>query len=141
MMEWDEESKEVSKVAKDEEKAKSLMSMATIREEALKNINTEQFTSIVVEGHYEIVKELITALTALAGYKIVRSHKMLIAYLKHHYTEFEEYEIIILDELRKIRNKINYNGFNVKKQYWERNKYEIRNIIKKLKSIIRKKPD
>jgi len=47
-----------------------------------------------------------------------------------------EYEIQKIDELRKVRNEINYRGTIIKKDYLERNELEFRNIIKKLQETL-----
>jgi len=64
---------------------------------------------------------------------------VLIAYLKRFYKEFSEHEILFIDEMRKLRNKINYDGFKVKPQYLEFNKESILKIIEKLDKILEMK--
>ena len=93
---------------------------------------------MLAEGYYEIIKEIITALMSIEGYKTT-SHEVLVIYLKEHYKEFDEYEITFIDDLRKIRNKIAYKGFTVNQEYIKRNKLEIQNIIEKLKTTLKEK--
>lgn len=135
MMDWAEAEKELIKTIKDVAKAKSLMQMLKQREEALGMLDAERFTSVIVEGYYEVIKEAMTALMALDSYKTM-SHEALVAYLKHFYKEFSEYEISIIDELRKTRNRVNYNGFHVKMDYLDRNKRMFLGIINKLKAVL-----
>lgn len=138
MIEWDENCEDVRKISKDFELAKSLMKMIEERERFVRQIDPTKFTSIVIESYYEIIKEAITALMALDGFKTL-SHEILVGYLKFFYKEFSDYEINFIDDLRKLRNNINYRGLFVKYNYWERNKDTINKIILKLKNALNKK--
>jgi len=138
MIEWEEAKSQIIRTTADKEKAKSLYLMLKERKEAVKFLDPFKFTSIVVEDYYEIIKECLTALMALDGYKSL-SHEVLIAYLKRFYKEFSEHEILFIDEMRKLRNKINYDGFKVKPQYLEFNKESILKIIEKLDKILEMK--
>ena len=106
--------------------------------EAIKFLDPFRFTSIVIEDYYEIIKESLTALMAIDGCKTL-SHEVLISYLKRFYKEFSEHEIIFMDEMRKLRNKINYDGFKVKPPYWEMNNGIILKIIEELDKIMERK--
>lgn len=138
MIEWEEAKNQVIRTAIDKEKAKSLYLMLKDRKEAIKFLDHIRFTSIVVEDYYEIIKESLTALMALDGYKSL-SHEVLISYLKKFYKEFPEGDIMFIDGMRKLRNKINYDGFKVKPQYWEINKENILKIVEKLDKILERK--
>ena len=138
MIEWEEARNQVIKTAIDKEKAKSLYLMLKERKEAVKFLEPLRFTSIVIENYYEIIKESLTALMALDGYKSL-SHEILISYLKRFHKEFLEHEIVFIDEMRKLRNKINYDGFKVRPQYYEMNKENILKIIEKLDKILERK--
>ena len=138
MIEWEEARNQVIKTAIDKEKAKSLYLMLKERKEAVKFLEPLRFTSIVIENYYEIIKESLTALMALDGYKSL-SHEILISYLKRFHKEFLEHEIVFIDEMRKLRNKINYDGFKVRPQYYEINKENILKIIEKLDKILERK--
>ncbi len=135
MIEWEEAKNNIIKTAIDKEKAKSLYLMLKERKEAVKFLDPLRFTSIIIEDYYEIIKECITALMSIDGLKTL-SHEVLVAYLKKSYGEFSEHEILFIDEMRKLRNKINYDGLKVKPQYWELNKNNILKIIEKLDKIL-----
>ena len=135
MKEWDETSDQVSKTAPDKEKAKSLLQIISLREKNINSMKSEEFSTLVVEGYYEIIKELMTAVMSIDGWKTV-SHEMLIGYLEKFYKEFPSQEIYIIDQLRKTRNDIAYRGVSIKKEYLTRNKEPILKIIDKLKHII-----
>lgn len=81
MKSWEELKGEVRKVSKDKEMARSIVKMVGIRRDALKLLEDRaDFTSISVENYYEIIKEFITALMAVEGYKTL-SHEALVVYL------------------------------------------------------------
>lgn len=130
---------ELIEVTPNKEKAKSMLAMAKTRIEMLESVDSAKYTTLVVEGHYEAIKELIFSILSLDGYKTIGegAHRMLIEYLSEAYSaEFSRSEICFLDDLRKIRNRINYAGFFVKEDYLERNKGTIVEIIRKLIAII-----
>lgn len=126
-------SDEIFKISKNQIRAKSLVEMA---EERLADINTEAKTYKIVEEYYEIIKELITALMYLNGFKTL-SHKMLIVYLGKNFKEIDKSEIILIDDLRKLRNNIAYYGQKVEKEFLINNEKEIKTIINKLLKILR----
>ncbi|MCK5474138.1 MAG: hypothetical protein KAI53_01920 [Candidatus Aenigmarchaeota archaeon] len=133
---------ELIEITPDRQKANSMHRMANTRLEMLSTMDTVKYPSLVIEGYYEVLKELITALTSLDGYKAKGegAHKILIEYVGESYkNEFCEADIYLLDELRRIRNKINYDGFFVKEEYVARNKKIIFEIIRKLNEIIEKR--
>lgn len=137
MQPWDKNSPNVSKITPDKEKAKSLLQIVELRERDLKT-KGEEFTTLIVEGYYEIVKELITALMSIDGYKTV-SHELLVGYLIEYYKEFSAAEIMAIDQLRKTRNDIAYRGVMMKPEFLVRRKEDILRIIMKLKEIVFKK--
>jgi hypothetical protein len=123
---------EIFKISKNKIMAKSLYEMA---KERLMDIDSKAKTYKIVEDYYEIIKELITALMYHNGFKTL-SHKMLITYLKENYKEFQEFEIISMDNLRKLRNNIVYYGQRVDKEFLINNEKELINIINKLFRIL-----
>lgn len=138
MKTWEELRDEVRGVSSDKETAISILKMIEVRLDAITRFDKELHTSLIVEGFYEVIKELLTALMAVDG-QDTDSHEAKIAYLAQFYSEFDEYELHFLDDLRKIRNRISYKGFFVNKGYLERNELEIKHIIKKLKELVDKK--
>src|SRR3989344_9685773 len=130
MRDWDENINEVGKISKDKEKAKSLLKLIKLREENIKRINKKEFTTLLVEDYYEIIKELITAIMSADGYKTL-SHELLIGYIDKFYKEFSKFEINTMDQLRKIRNDIAYRGLIISTEYLDRNEEIILKIIKR----------
>ena len=135
MKHWKESQDEVRTVRKDMEMAKSISKMIELRIKAVEMLDSETFATLKVEDYYEIIKEAITALMAISGYKTL-SHEVLIGYLKEFYKEFPESEIRFIDQLRQLRNKIAYKGLFVKKDYLDRNEQRMKEIVRKLKNIL-----
>ncbi len=135
---WKGSQEEVRKVKPDREMAKSILKMIEIRIKALRMKNREEFASLIVEDYYEIIKEAITALIAIEGYKTL-SHEVLAGYLKEFFPQFSESEILLIDNLRQLRNKIAYKGFFIPSDFLERNEARMKEIVLKIKKILEEK--
>jgi len=127
----------IRNIEQDKERVRNMLKLIEVRlefwEPISKNIK-EKFASLVVEAYYEIIKELLTAylnLDALSS----SNHECLIRYFEKQNPDLN-FECEKIDELRKIRNKIDYRGFFVKKEFFDRNKLEYQHIIKLLKKLI-----
>ena len=131
------------KVTPDKEKAKSILKMVDTTIEMIKVIDIAKFSSNVTKEYYDVIRELISVVLLLDGYKThgEGAHKKLVEYLQSNYKEFNEYLISLIDDLRITRNKIAYDGFFVDKDYIERKAKDIKEIIDKLKEMIKKKID
>ncbi|MAF36500.1 hypothetical protein CL622_05280 [archaeon] len=130
--------KELITVSPNEARVRSIVEMVVLREKRIQVNDKDEFTSLNVEDYYEIIKELTTAIINLDGYKTL-SHKALFTYLKDHYLEFSSADHILIDELRKTRNKIAYEGFFIKSWYLRKNDIYIKQIVQKLRAIIKQK--
>ncbi len=132
----------IAKIQTDENRAKELVKMSELRYDFWKkHCFDKKFVSLVVEGYYEIIKELLTALLYAKGFKS-DNHECLIAFFKMGYPELD-YEAQAVYQLKRVRNQISYRGFFVKPDYFEMNKLEFEHIIKTLKKLINDvlKPD
>ncbi|MFZ3058704.1 MAG: hypothetical protein WA102_03100 [Candidatus Methanoperedens sp.] len=131
----------IIKTIPDREKAKSILKMVETTMEMISAIDSRKYPSNVLKEYYEVIRELITVILLLDGYKTQGegAHKKLIEYLEKNYPEFKGHEISLLDDLRLTRNRIAYNGFFVTDEYLERKMKEILAIIEKLRVIIYKK--
>ena len=129
----------IIKVTPDKEKAKSIFKMANSTLRMIRHIDYFEFSSNVVVHYYDVIRELMSVVLLLDGYKTIgeSSHKRLIEYIKENCNEFSLKEISLIDELRRIRNKISYDGFFVDKDFIEMRLTVIIGIIKKLKAIIK----
>lgn len=123
---------EIFRISQSPIRAKALKEMA---EERLMDIKNEKKPYKIIEEYYEIIKELITALMYSDGLKTL-SHKALIYYLEKNYKEFTKQEIILANDLRKLRNDIIYYGKNVSEDFLINYEYQIKLIIKKLIKIL-----
>jgi len=135
---WEESDEEVRRISPDKEIAKSIEKMIKVRLKALEVKDKKEFASLVVEDYYEIIKESITALMAVDGYKTL-SHEVLVGFLKNFYRQFTEEEIFLIDQLRILRNKIAYKGFFINYDYLKRNEPKIKPIILKLTKTLNEK--
>jgi len=126
------------KITPDKERARNILSMISLIEERIKLQNAEKMTALILSDYYEITKELITAILLVDGYKTL-SHKDLIDYIKENYKEFSQHEISVLGDLRVLRNRIAYEGFQIEKSYLNRNEDLFKSIILKLKKTLEKR--
>lgn len=129
------------RITANREKAQSILKMVHTTLEMIKQIDKSKFPSNVIKEYYEVVRELISIILLLDGYKSIGegAHKKQIEYLEKNYGEFSKSSIILIDDLRRTRNKIAYDGFFVKESYVERKLGDISKIIDKLKGIVIKK--
>ncbi len=91
----------------------------------------EEFAALKAEAYYDIIKELIFAHLYRNGYDSA-NHLCLIAYLREMMPDFG-FETDKIDELRRVRNNMNYKGLIVEKDYLRKNEREFRHIITELK--------
>jgi len=120
----------------DEERSNQMLMMANLRLKFWDKKVADEFIVLKVEAYYDIIKEILFAHFYKNGYNCT-NHLCLIAYLKEKIKDFD-FETQKIDELRKVRNEINYRGLTIKKDYLERNELEFKNIIKRLKEELEK---
>lgn len=128
---------DIKKVTPDKEQAKSILRVVNLIEERIKKEDKEKMASLIIADYYEIIKELITAILLVDGYKTL-SHKDLVEYAKK-LKELNEYEINIIDSLRILRNKVSYQGFLIEPDYLKRNESNFNSIMEKLYRILLEK--
>lgn len=123
---------------KDKGLASEILILAEHREQFWKEVKLEEkYPSLYIEGHYEIIKELATAIFALDGWKAV-NHECLFAYLQEKKQELE-LDWNYLFELKDIRNAIDYRGIKVNPKIWKQNKLKIEITINTLKEYVKKR--
>lgn len=129
--------KPLMRVIPDKEKAKSVLRMAEVTSQLISTINAEKFPSNITKEYYEVIRELMTTILLIDGYKTTGegAHKALIEYLSEKYKQFTEHELSLIEELRIARNRIAYDGFFVTYDYVERHRKTIEAVISKLKGI------
>lgn len=128
----------VKKIKENPEQAKALFYLAKRRLESVKKRRKDEYPQLLIESYYDVIKELITSLLAIHGYKSY-SHECLISFLEKYYPDyFDDFQLRFLDGLRKLRSDIEYRGRDIADDYLERNLSTIEKIIKILLNIIKK---
>lgn len=128
----------VKKIQENPEQAKALLQLAKRRLESIKKRRKDEYPQLLIESYYEVIKELISSLLAIHGYKSY-SHECLISFLKEYYSDFlDDFQLRFLDGMRKLRSDIQYRGRDVADDYLVRNNSTIENIIEILFDIIQK---
>ena len=128
----------VKKVKENPEQAKSLMILAERRLKSLEKRMKNEFPQLILESYYETIKELLSALMAIHGFKSY-SHECLISFLEEYYPDvLEESEIRFMDNMRKLRSDIQYRGRDIAEDYLERNSSTIEKIVKTLHKTVKK---
>lgn len=128
---------EIFRISKDKERARDLFEMAKERLDLLKLIPKDKSYKII-EEYYEIIKELLTAIMYLDGYKTL-SHVKLIEYFSSNYKELDEKQIKLTDTLRKFRIGIVYYGRKISREFLINNEDEIKEIISILMKLVDRK--
>jgi|SRR3989338_4725101 len=130
---------ELIKITPNPERVKSILHMANLLEERITLQDKEKMAALVTVDYYEIIKELLTAILLLEGYKTL-SHKDLFEYMHEKSAEmFDQQEKFLLNELRILRNRVSYEGFKIQPSYLERNQSKLKEIIQRIKQEIIKK--
>ena len=125
----------VKKVRENSEQAKALLQLAKRRLESIKKRKKDEFPQLLIESYYEAIKELISTLLAIHGYKSY-SHECLVLFMEEYYPiAFDEFQIKFLDSMRKLRSDIQYRGRDVADDYLERNNQTIEKIIEILLNL------
>lgn len=121
------------RITPDREKAKSLAKMVEKIEKRIEETDKEKFPSQVLKDYYTATKQLMEALAASEGVKSSGegAHKKLINWVAEEYN-LKESERQFLQQMRKYRNRITYEGFNIEYGYLERNQDRIENVMEEL---------
>ena len=136
IMNWEMcEEKFIRLVEKDQEKIKSIIEMAIGRLLFIKTRTVnESRVSFIVEGYYEVIKELLVALLLKNGLKS-SNHQCLISYFYKEHPEYE-YEANLIAQMSYLRNRLNYYGEKIDLGFYNKNKKEFHKIINLLKKLI-----
>lgn len=126
----------VKKIKENPEQAKALFQLAKRRLESIKKRRKDEYPQLLIESYYEAIKELITSLMAIHGYKSY-SHECLISFLEKYYPDhLDDFQLRFLEGMRKLRSDIEYRGRDIADDYLERNLNTIEQIIEILLNII-----
>ena len=128
----------VKKVKENPELAKALLQLARRRVESVTKRRKDEYPQLLIESYYEAIKELISALLAIHGYKSY-SHECLVSFMEEYYpTMLDEFQIKFLHDMRKLRSDIQYRGRDIADDYLERNSSVIDKIIEILLNLTEK---
>ena len=136
-MSWAECEKEfIRKISPDKEKIASIIELAAKRLKFTQSqkVNKET-TSFIVEGYYEIIKELLVALLLKDGFKS-KNHQCLISYFYKKYKDYE-FETNLISQMSYLRNRLNYYGEQIDPSFYEKNKKEIIRLIQFLVKTVK----
>ena len=135
-MNWEEcEEKFIRQVQVDRNKIKSILKTSEKREKVIERIKLDKdSTSFIVEGYYEVIKELLVALLLSKGLKS-SNHQCLITYFYKNYSEYESYTHLI-SEMSYLRNRLNYYGELVDPDFYEKNNEKIKKTITILRKLL-----
>ena len=124
-------------ITPDKEKAKAILKSAQTSLKVIEYMPKE-FATDITKKYYEIIRELITIIILLDGYKFKGegAHREQIEYSQKY---FKYEDIVLIDKLRIIRNKIAYDGFYVKTDFLKQKEQSFQKIIPKLNQIIKSK--
>jgi len=130
----------IIKVKKDVKKVEAMLDLIESRKKSISFLDIKQFSTIVAEMYYEIIKELASSIILLDGFKSVgiQAHKDLVDFLIK-YEKISESDIFFINDLRIRRNKSSYEGKNIDLIYLENHEEKINEIIKKLKCLVNNK--
>lgn len=125
---------------KDLSAARSLFKIANTRiKDNEQRKRTDENVPLIIEAYWEIIKQLITAALTLDGYKSY-SQACLVSYLQEFY-DFSEEELDLIDELRELRNDIDYRGRYLEMDYLDRKEDKIEGIISRLMEEVEERLD
>lgn len=137
-MPWNKcEQEFIRNVEIDPEKISSIIETAELRLKYIKTtkLNKEN-VSFVIEGYYEIIKELLVALLLLNGLRS-KNHQCLISYFYNKYKKYEG-EAYLIAQMSYLRNRLDCYGEQIDFGFYEKNKNEFENIINILISLVKK---
>ncbi len=121
----------------DKSKAKSLTQMAKITLERLRETDKLKYPANTLTDYYDIIRELMEALNTLDGIKIKgdSAHLKMIVKICEKYN-FGDGTRLFIQDLRDYRNRISYEGFNVKEEFIKSNAPRIEKIISLLFKLV-----
>lgn len=123
-------------ITPDPEKAKSLRKMAEKTLNRIEETDAEKYPSQVLKDYYNAIHYYLEAITTNEGKKISGrgAHAQLISFVCNTHGLDKPSEEF-LQNLRKHRNRISYEGFFTEPNYIKRNERKIKKLIEKLQEI------
>ena len=132
LMDWKKcEKGFIRNVEVDSERINSIKEKALLRMNLIDSLVVDEKTvSFIVEGYYEVIKELLVAYLLQNGLR-AKNHQCLISYFSRENPDLE-HETMIIAKLSYYRNRLDYYGETIPTTFFDENKSEFKNIIKQL---------
>jgi len=125
----------IRKVELDNNRIHSIISKAKSRKKFIEQFEvTEDNVSFVIEGYYEIIKELLVAYLLKNGLRS-KNHQCLITYF-YRKNPNQEGEIKLIAQMSYYLNRLNYYGESIPTIFYHKHKDEILRIIKLIESLL-----
>lgn len=137
MMNWNEcENEFIRQVEVDKERVESILERAIQRKKITESIKvSDENVSFIVEGYYEVIKELLVAYLLKNGLRS-KNHQCLITYFYINNKKYE-YEANLISQMSYLRNRLDYYGEAIPLSFYNKNKADIKQIIVLLISLIK----
>ncbi len=138
IMNWDFCEREFIKiVSRDERRTKSIVDKALIRLKIIEKIEiNDDSVSFIVEGYYEVIKELLVAFLLRNGLRS-KNHQCLISYF--YKKTKKEKEADLISQMSYFRNRLGYYGEDIPKKFYDIHKQDFNKIIKFLLGLLKEK--
>jgi len=118
----------------DKYRIKSIVERAKQRQDVISSLELNEITvSFIVEGYYEVIKELLVAYLLHNGLRS-NNHKCLIAYFYKQNPIYER-EAYLMEKLSYFRNRLNYYGEKIPQEFFENKRKQIFKIIKIIEDL------
>jgi hypothetical protein len=139
IMNWRECEREFIKLVEpDLQRIRSIIGKAEFRLIIVKKIEKiKQNISFIVEGYYEVIKELLVAYLLKNGLKS-GNHQCLISYFYKQNPNLEN-EAKLISQMSFFRNRLDYYGEDIPEEFFYKNKDEFERIIKIVSELINNK--
>ncbi len=139
IMDWNECRNDfIREVEIDPAKINSIIKTAESRLEMIKSLEANKKNcSFIVEGYYEVVKELLVALLLSRGLRS-KNHQCLISYFYKNYPQYEA-EAQLIAQMSYFRNRLDYYGELIGFDFYERNKAGFDKVITIIKNLLKTK--
>ena len=125
----------IREVEIDESRISSIVSKAKGRKKFIEQFEvTEDNVSFIIEGYYEIIKELLVAYLLKNGMRS-KNHQCLITYF-YRKNPGQEGEIKLIAQMSYYRNRLNYYGESIPTTFYHKHKDEIIKIIRLIESLL-----
>ena len=125
----------IRKVEIDNHRIDSIISRAKGRKKFIEQFEvTDDNVSFVIEGYYEIIKELLVAYLLKNGLRS-KNHQCLITYF-YQKNQNRESEIKLIGQMSYYRNRLNYYGESIPTNFYHKHKDEILMIIRLIESLL-----